>query len=210
MLKNIFAIIAIIITFFAQPVFAGDEKTTTPDIKEIIKKAERGDANAQLELAIDYFVGGYIRQDDKKAFKWCERSADNGNVMAQYFVGVAYQKTIGVKKNYSEALKWYEKSFQNGLLKTKDFPPEKLKEAAERGNKGEQLLLGIAYSVGNGIEKDNVLSYKYLNLALAQGNDEIVEDALEKLKPKMTPEQIAQAEKLVREWKPTPSKPNAN
>ena len=46
-----------------------------------------------------------------------------------------------------------------------------------------------------------VLAYMWVNLAAAQGEDKYkdVRDALEKV---MTPAQIAEAQRLSREWKP--------
>ena len=52
--------------------------------------------------------------------------------------------------------------------------------------------------------KDLVISYMWRNLAAAQGDDKskAARDALEK---DMTPAQIAEAQKLSREWKPKQS-----
>ena len=73
--------------------------------------------------------------------------------------------------------------------------------AAEQGNAAAQGNLGAMYSRGEGVPKDFVTAYMWRNLAAAQGN-EIAKEARDALETLMTPAQIAQAQKLSREWKP--------
>ena len=61
--------------------------------------------------------------------------------------------------------------------------------------------LGLKYKLGKGVAQDYVLAHVWWSLAASQGeigatsNRNIVAG-------KMTPEQIAEAQKLAREWKP--------
>ena len=57
------------------------------------------------------------------------------------------------------------------------------------------------YATGEGAPKDFVQAYMWRNLAAAQGN-EIAKKGRDALEPKMTREQIAEAQRLSREWKP--------
>ena len=63
-----------------------------------------------------------------------------------------------------------------------------------------QANLGVMYGTGQGVPEDRVYGYMWLNLSAAQGNEgarrgkEIMEQQL------MTREQIAEAQRLSREW----------
>src|SRR3974390_141082 len=90
----------------------------------------------------------------------------------------------GAPRNYPEALKWY-------------------RLAADQGYAKAQNMLGGMYGEGKGVPKDYALAYMWYNLSAAQGDHDgaILRDLIAKL---MTPAQIAEAQRLAREWKPTP------
>ena len=71
--------------------------------------------------------------------------------------------------------------------------------AAVEGNAFAQLRIGKKYATGEGVEQDYVRAHKWVNLAAIGGNAEAIKlrDTFSKL---MTREQIAQAQKLAREW----------
>ena len=71
---------------------------------------------------------------------------------------------------------------------------------AEQGHTEAQVNLGIIYSQGRGVPKDAVQAYRWYTLAAGQGDDlaEKFKDHLEKPIP---PDQIAEAQRLAREWK---------
>jgi TPR repeat protein len=57
------------------------------------------------------------------------------------------------------------------------------------------------YASGNGVPKDCVQAHMWRSLAAAQGHDGSRHN-LELLEKKMSPEQITEAQRLAREWKP--------
>lgn len=75
-----------------------------------------------------------------------------------------------------------------------------LTQSAEQGYCPAYSWLGVHYQTGKGVPRDYVFAYKWLNLATAQGADPALLDNLEK---KMSPEQIAEGQRLSRDWKPT-------
>ena len=82
----------------------------------------------------------------------------------------------------SEAFRWYHK-------------------AAVQGYVIAQCNLGIMYCTGRGILQDDVMAYKWFNIAAAKDHeDAIINKGL--ISKRMTREQIAEAQKLSREWKP--------
>jgi TPR repeat protein len=72
------------------------------------------------------------------------------------------------------------------------------REAADRGDKGAQGVLGVAYWTGNGVAQDPVEAYKWLILAI--GKDEDAAGELKKYEWQMTPEQVAKARVAARTW----------
>ena len=63
---------------------------------------------------------------------------------------------------------------------------------------------------GQGVTQDYVQAHMWFNLAAAQG-DEIPRKNRDAVAERMTSEQIAEAQRLAREWKPkVPPKPNDN
>ena len=83
-------------------------------------------------------------------------------------------------QDFVEALKWYRKAAQQGIAKS-------------------QSSLGKMYALGNGVPTDYVLSYMWNNLA-ASKNISASKIAIEVLTKYMTIEQIAEAQKMSREW----------
>ncbi len=75
---------------------------------------------------------------------------------------------------------------------------------AEQGHAAAQYNLGGMYSQGQGVPRDDVLSYMWLNLAASRfppgkDRDKAVEGR-DAVAERMTPAQIAEAQKLARQW----------
>ena len=72
---------------------------------------------------------------------------------------------------------------------------------AEQGDAEAQNRLGIMYLLSQGVPQDLVLAHLWLSLAARQGHETayIISDDVAAF---MTPAQIAEAQKLAREWKP--------
>ena len=72
---------------------------------------------------------------------------------------------------------------------------------AEQGYPPAQLALGESYALGEGVRQDFVQAYLWFSLAAVHGEPAILKFR-DMVARKMTPAQIAEAEKLAREWKP--------
>ena len=72
---------------------------------------------------------------------------------------------------------------------------------AEQGHAEAQLNLGIMYSLGLGVPKDHVQAYVWYTLAAGQGDD-LAEKFKDHLEKSMTLDQLAEAQRLAREWRP--------
>ena len=80
-----------------------------------------------------------------------------------------------------------------------------LRPLAELGDASAQFNLGVMYKIGEGVPQDYVEAHKWLNIAGTKKSGPVSElrrKARDKLARKMTPAQIAEAQRLAREWKP--------
>ena len=82
-----------------------------------------------------------------------------------------------------------------------------LRLGPDRGHAVAQFNLGVTYMNGQGVPQDNVAAYMWFVLGAAQSSDEDRDtyvDARDAAAERMTPEQIADAQRRAREWTPTP------
>ena len=82
-----------------------------------------------------------------------------------------------------------------------------IRPLAEQGDPNAQYTLGVFCDNGLGVPQDRVRAYMWLNLAAMQGRDGAAtfRDLVARL---MTPAQIAEAQRLAREWKPNTQSPS--
>ncbi len=151
-------------------------------LKEWRPLAGQGVAEAQFLLGQLYHQGKGMPQDYTGAEYWYSKAARQGNAMGQLGLGSMYAYGNGVPQNYTEAVKWYRKS-------------------ANQGEIVAQSILGVMYEEGNGLPQDFVLAHMWFNLVAGSGGA-VARTARDLVARKMTPEQIAEAERLAREWKP--------
>jgi TPR repeat protein len=76
---------------------------------------------------------------------------------------------------------------------------------ADQGNADAQNNLGLMYDNGRGVPQDYVQAHKWFNLSASRSaaaeRDQAVKN-LEVIAAKMTPAQIAEAQRLAAQWKP--------
>ena len=118
-----------------------------------------------------------------EAAKWFRTAAEQGSADAQYNLGVMYYKGRGVARDYVEAAKW-------------------LRTAAEQGSATAQSNLGVMYANGDGVPEDYVQAHMWFSLSAAQEADDGTRRMRDQLADEMTANQLAEAKKLVRVWKP--------
>ncbi len=98
-----------------------------------------------------------------------------------------YEKGSGIPQDYAEAAKWY-------------------RLAAEQRHAYSQATLASMYFKGMGVARDVVLAHMWLNLAAVRfppGEDRklAVRDR-DRIQQRMTPAEVAEAQRFAREWKP--------
>lgn len=147
------------------------------------KAAEKGLAEAQTMLGRLYVDGHGVPKDGNEAAKWFRLAAEQGDAEGQSFLAAAYLDGIGVSQDFEEAFKWASKA------------------ANQREGVGE-VVLGRLYEYGKGVPQDYVQAHMWYNLAAATRRGEGAAKPRDALAKRMTPQQIAEAQRLAREWKP--------
>jgi TPR repeat protein len=116
-----------------------------------------------------------VQQDNAAAALWFRKAADQGDAIAEFLLGNQYTNGKGVPQGYNEAMIWFQR-------------------AAEQGHPVAKLFLGVMYAEGRGVPQDYVRTHMWFSLA-AQGEQRAA-------KTLEMAEQIAEAQKLARDWKP--------
>ena len=95
------------------PVVISELSYTLPQqiqIRELMKSALAGDAEAQFKVAVCYGCGYGVSQDYVKAALWYHRAAEQGNTQAQYRLSAYYKHGVGVAKDAAKAAYWYRQA----------------------------------------------------------------------------------------------------
>lgn len=119
-----------------------------------------------------------MTKDYTEAAKWYRKAAEQNYDEAQFHLGRFYANGLGVVKNDEEATKWFRK-------------------AAEQNYAPAKVFLGIHYANGQGVARDVVEAYAWLNLAAEK--EELAVKYRNTLMKKMSPQQVADAEKRTKE-----------
>jgi Sel1 repeat len=91
--------------------------TSDSAVKSLMEIAEKGDMQAQMDLAKKHYDGQDTPQDYIKAAKWLTEAANQGNAEAQCGLGIIYFDGLGVEKDYQKAAEWWTKSANQGYIR---------------------------------------------------------------------------------------------
>jgi uncharacterized protein len=170
--------------------------------------ADQGSVIAQNNLADMFAQGRGVPQDLREAFKWYRIAADQSSSYAENVIGVAYEQGLFVAQDHVEAFRWYRRAAN----KIYDRP----------GNTwihSPQYNIGAMYASGRGTVQDNIRALMWFTLAVAFGDTKPPDpfgvklvntptytaiEQRDRIAALMTGAQIAEAEKLAREWSPHP------
>ena len=128
-----------------------------------------------------YDEGRGVPQSLTKAMKLYRMAGKQGDLSAQIALGLIYGTGRGVPQNYFQAVKWF-------------------RLAAEQGDALAQYNLGLIYAGGyDVVPKDEVQALVWFDLAAEAGNTDARESRAA-LATRMSPEQVAKAEKFAEDW----------
>jgi len=187
----------------------GVERNDAEAVKWFRLAADQGGLlAAQINLADSYALGRGVPQDFGEALKWYRIAADQGSPYAENVVGLAYEHGVHVAQDDAEAFRWYRRAAN----KIYDRP----------GNTWihtPQYNFAAMYASGRGTAQDYVRALMWFTLAAASGDTKAPDESggnllgtskytapeqRDRLLPLMTSAQIAEAERLAREWRPHP------
>lgn len=138
--------------------------------------------------AQDYNKGAkaYARGDFSAALQEWRPLAEQGNASAQFNLGQMYFLGRGVSQDYAEALNWFTL-------------------AAKQGDTTAATTIGSMYAAGRGVQQDFVRAYMWHALAVEHGGRypyyaRDARAARDDVARRLTPEQITEAQKLLRDW----------
>ena len=120
------------------------------------------------------------RGDYASALREWQPLATKGHANAQYKLGFMHEEGRGVPLDFIKAAKWYRK-------------------AAEQGHAVAQRSLGLKYEYGRGVPRDYVLAHMWFSLSAAN-RDKFAAKSRNEITRRMTPDQIAKAQKLALKW----------
>lgn len=190
----LFFVVFLTAVFAGQGFFSAVEAEGAPQKNEPVsvlrKKAENGDAEAQLSLGVSYDKGEGVPQNYAEAAKWYRKAAEQGHVIAQYNLGDMYYEGAGVPRNYAEAAKWFRR-------------------AADQGDPYAQYDLGSMYEEGKGVSRSYEKAYIWFTLAADFSMGELqedLEDAIYRVMKKLSRNQLMDADRIIRDWRPKKEK----
>ena len=120
-------------------------------LADLIEIAERGDAEAQCELAFMYAKGIDMPKSEARALQWYTLAAEQGHAGAQFSLGVMYAKGRSVEQDFEQAFNWYGK-------------------AAGQGHVGAQATLATMYMKGVGTVRDTKAAFDWSLRAAKRGH----------------------------------------
>ena len=113
-IKTILAALVVSLSL-AAPGFAGSF------IDGMVKAAEQGDANIQVQLGAMYLLGQGVPQDTAKSLAWYRKAAEQGHANAQYDLGLMYSEGKSVPQDYVGAHMWFSLAAAQGVRMATQF-----------------------------------------------------------------------------------------
>jgi TPR repeat protein len=104
-------------------------------LAEVQKRADKGYAREQVELAEAYMRGQGVQRDPALAAHWYEMAARGGDPAAEHQIGYLYSAGLGVPRDLARAVHWYQLAASSGITIAR-------------------VNLGVMYLNGRGVTKD--------------------------------------------------------
>lgn len=149
-------------------------------IDEVLEAAENGDTGAQQLLGTYHQIDSstsvngmaFSPLDLKESAYWYRQAAEQGSVDSQIYFAEALEHGKGVAKDLVKAREWYQRAAEQdhthghfklgfyyeqgigGLERDSSLGYKHTKIAANRGDAGAQVNLGVHYYHGSGVAKD--------------------------------------------------------
>lgn len=197
------------------PLRGEDADADRKRFEEIRASAENGELSAQETLAHFYLNGSGTARDCERARRWLRKAADGGRTSSQ--TQLAMWLWLGhplrdsspearIPESPAEAALWFLR-------------------AAEKGDEFASFTIGTMFARGEGVKQDFVQAYKWFSVAANSSTQEdadlltpwglgifqptrlstaeLASQARDRMALRMTPQQIDEAQRLAREFRPS-------
>src|ERR1019366_5804034 len=194
------------IDFRLQPQEGGDQAASAPEIQALDESVKRGSEAwtsgdfskalalllpaalkgnpvAQHRIGVMYVMGQGVEQDLAEATRWFRKAAEQGQGESEYSMGLRYLWGQSVAQDDQEAARW-------------------LKLAADQGVAPAAAALKNRYANGEGVSRDLVEACKWGIVAGAQNDPTTSDTNLTDLEDKLTPAQLAEAQRRAKAFVP--------
>jgi len=165
----------------------GNQDPERDRARELLRKAEQGDAESQGLLGYLYETGCGVQQSFAEALRWYGEAARNGAALALYCLGRMHEEGRGISQDYGKAAGCYREAALRGeqrsqgrlgyLYETGRGVPQSSRDAAdcyrkaaERGDAFAQYRLGLMHLTGQGAPRNPQRAEELLIKAARQGN----------------------------------------
>ena len=141
---------------------------TPEDTRDLLLKAQAGDAAAQYMLGRAYKRGYGVARSDGEGINWLRQAAAQSYAPAEMQLANIYFQGDGVAKDETEGMKWLKKAAQHGdsmaqftlgysleLGGNASEAASWYRKAAEQGLALAQTALGFVYEQGKGVRQDS-------------------------------------------------------
>jgi TPR repeat protein/tRNA A-37 threonylcarbamoyl transferase component Bud32 len=149
----------------------------------LLPAALKGHPVAQHRIGVMYALGQGVEMDWAEATRWFRKAADQGQGESQYSMGLRYQLGQSVALDHKEAARWF-------------------RLAADQGIGTAAAALARQYAAGEGVSQDLVEAYEWAAVAAKQPDPNSGEDILNELDGKLTSDELAEAQRRVKEFVP--------
>lgn len=181
--------------------------------------AEKGHAEAQFLLGVQFFEGLGVKKDEVEATRWYRKAAEQGHAQGQYSVGVILADDDHCDaKQKAEAVQWFRKAAiqghadaqcslaylyvtGSGVAKDEAEGARWYRKAAEQGHADSQYSLGFMLVHGLGVARD--LEQAYFWLLLGSSDNSLADEVLEELEEQLSEAQCSEIQMRASKWKPS-------
>lgn len=169
----------------AEAAYAADQKGDFATSMKLYQQAAAGgNAYAMYSIGLAHFDGKGVPRSYVNALTWYKQAADKGYPQAQLALGMMNEQGQGVRKNLPEAIKYYTLAANQGVTQA-------------------QSALGVAYTTGDPAQKINPdPAQAYAWFSIASKEDASANTRAQRMKGRLTPEQLAVADKIIAAYKP--------
>ncbi|MES2703976.1 MAG: tetratricopeptide repeat protein [Bacteroidota bacterium] len=159
-----------------------DRIRNSNDWQSLLQLAERGDAHAQLQVAMYYDAGveidsiALVQADPKLAYDWIKKAYENGNSEATEFYAYHLSNGVHCAKNTALAMKLYKDAMKAGSPSAAfnlgiEFRDQHNFEKAFALYKkeGTDLNVGMCYYYGVGVKQNKLKAFRFFKNLIKSG-----------------------------------------